>query len=126
MSIYVPTGLNKVAPVYTRLNLWYTPGLILMNKTAYDKLGAEQKAGLQRAFDKESAPKLRAEIRAVEDTLRKAHAAAGGQLVDLSPEQRAAWRGVASGLWPSMVKAGGGQSEALFKTIDSAAASCKP
>lgn len=125
VAVYVPTGLNKVAPVYTRLNLWYTPGVILMNKAAYDRLGAEQRAALQRAFEAESAPKLRAEIRAVEEKLRQAHVAAGGQLVDLTPAQRTAWRQVAAGLWPEMVSAVGGQAAGFHRAVETARDSCR-
>lgn len=125
VSIYVPTGLNKIAPVYTRLNLWFTPGVILMNRAAYDRLSSEQKSALQQAFETESAVKVRAEIRAVEEQLRKAHVAGGGQVIDLTVEQRTAWRGVAAGMWPEMVKAAGGQSEPFHKAIETARASCK-
>ena len=125
VSIYVPTGLNKVAPVYTRLHLWYTPGVVLMNKAIYDRLSTEQKAALQRSFEIESAPKLRAEIRAVEEKLRQAHVAGGGKLVDLTADQRAAWRKVASALWPDMAIAAGGQSQVFQQAITTARTSCK-
>ena len=73
----------------------------------------------------ESAAVLRAEIRAVEQKLRDAHAGGGGQIVEITPEQRAAWRAAVAPAWPEMVKAIGGQSDALYKAMEAARASCR-
>lgn len=124
-SLYVPSGLNKIAPVLTRLNLWYTPSVQIINKGIWDRLGAEQRAAIERVMQEESAAKLRAEIRGFEDKLRQAHVAGGGQVVDLTAEQRAAWRAAVAPVWPEMVKALGGQADTLFKAIESGRAACK-
>jgi TRAP-type C4-dicarboxylate transport system substrate-binding protein len=125
VALYVPAGINKAAPVYNRLNLWYTPALTLMNRGRYDSLGAAQKAALHKAYDIEAAPKLRAEIRGLEDKLRQAHVAGGGQLLEPSPAQRAGWRDAAAKVWPQMVEVVGGQAGNFFKTIEAARGSCK-
>lgn len=125
VSLYVPSGLNKVAPVLTRLTLWNTPAVKAMNKGVWDRLSANQKAALQRALDVENAQKWRAEIRAVEAKLRAAHVAGGGQVVEISAEQRAPWRAAVAPTWPEMVKSMGGSAESLFKTIDASRAACK-
>lgn len=125
VSLYVPGGLNKVAPVLTRLQMWNTPALTVINKAVYDRLSAEQRAAFQRTMEVESATRWREEIRGLEDKLRAAHVAGGGQIVEASPAQRDAWRAAVAPAWPEMVKSMGGQAESLFRTIDAARASCK-
>lgn len=125
MALYVPSGLNKVAPVLTRTNLWNTPGLTVINKGVYDKLSAEQRAAFDRALAVENAALLRREIRAMEAKLREAHVAGGGQIVEPSAEQRGAWRRAVAPAFPEMVKSMGGQAESLFKTIEQSRESCK-
>lgn len=125
MALYVPSGLNKVAPVLTRLPLWYTPSLQVINRGIWDRLSPAQRDGMLKVAAEENAAVLRAEIRAVEQKLRDAHVGGGGQIVAITPEQRAAWRAAVAPAWPEMVKAIGGQAEALFKAMDAARASCK-
>ena len=78
--------MNKIAPVLTRLNLWYTPSVQIINKGIWDRLGAEQRAAIERVMAQESAAKLRAEIRGFEDKLRQAHLAGGGVPVQAAAE----------------------------------------
>jgi len=125
ISLYVPGGLNKVAPVLTRLQMWNTPALTVINKAVYDKLSDEQRSAFQRTMAAESATRWREEIRGLEAKLRAAHVAGGGQIVEVSAAQRDAWRAAVAPAWPEMVKSMGGQADALFKTIDSARAACK-
>jgi len=125
VSLYVPGGLNKVAPVLTRLQMWNTPALTVINKATYDKLSADQRAAFQRTMEAENATRWREEIRGLEGKLRAAHAAGGGQIVEVSAQQREAWRAAVAPAWPEMVKAMGGQADTLFRTIDAARAACK-
>jgi TRAP-type C4-dicarboxylate transport system substrate-binding protein len=125
MALYVPSGLNKVAPVLTQVNMWNAPGVILINKAVWDRLGAEQRAGVERAIAAEPAAKLRAEIRGFDAKLREAHKAGGGQVVEISAEQRAAWRNAVAPAWPEMIKAIGGDADAMFKSMESVRASCR-
>ena len=125
MPLYVPGGINKVAPVLTRIGLWNSPGVTVINKAAWDKLSAEQRAAVDRALVVENAPLLRREIRGFDTKLREAHVAGGGQMLETSPAQRAAWRKAIEPSWPEMTKSMGGQAEVLFKTIEAAHESCK-
>jgi TRAP-type C4-dicarboxylate transport system substrate-binding protein len=125
MALYVPSGLNKVAPVLTRLYLWHTPALTLINRALWDRLSPAQRDGMTKVAQEENAAVLRAEIRAVEQKLREAHAGGGGQIVEITPEQRAAWRAAVAPAWPEMVKAIGGQAETLYKAMEAARASCR-
>lgn len=125
MALYVPSGLNKVAPVLTQLNMWNAPGVIVVNKGVWDRLSAEQRAGVERAMAAEPAAKLRAEIRGFDAKLREMHKAGGGQIVEISAEQRAAWRNAVAPAWPEMVKSMGGEADALYRAMEAARASCR-
>lgn len=125
VSLYVPGGINKVAPVLTRTQLWDSVGMVLVNKATWDKLSADQRAAIDRALAVENAVLWRKEIRGLEAKLREAHVAGGGQVVETTAEQRAAWRKAIAPAWPEMVKSIGGQGEKLFKVVESAREACK-
>jgi TRAP-type transport system periplasmic protein len=125
MALYVPSGLNKIAPVLSRVSLWNSSAFTVINKATWDKLSAEQRAAVDRALVVENATLWRREIRGMEGKLREAHVAGGGTMVEPTAEQRAAWRAALTPTWAEVVKALGGQSEALFKTVESALPSCR-
>ncbi|MFO1198407.1 MAG: TRAP transporter substrate-binding protein [Burkholderiaceae bacterium] len=125
VSLYVPGGINKVAPVLTRTQLWDSVGMFLVNRATWEKMSADQRAAVERALAVENAVLWRKEIRGLEAKLREAHVAGGGQVVETTAEQRAAWRKAIAPAWPEMVKSIGGQGEKLFKVIESAREACK-
>lgn len=114
MALYVPSGLNKVAPVLSVVNLWNTQAIWLINKRAFDGLSKDQQAAMQRALDKQPSSAQRAKIRGLEEALRQAHKKGGGEIVVPTAEQRAQWAAVVSKAWPQMVEAAGGESKRLF------------
>ncbi len=124
VTFYLPSGLAKVAPVLTRLDVSDAPGIVLMNKGAYDRLSPEHKAALQRAGDRAPAAQLRGEIRGFEETLRRMHVQAGGQVVQATPEQREEWRKAITPTWPAMVKETGGQSAKMLEMMEAGRATC--
>lgn len=125
VTFYLPSGLNKVAPVLTRVELSDSPGIIVMNQGAWDKLSAEHKAALQKGTDRRSADVLRKEIRGFEETLRGMHVKGGGTVVEVTPAEREQWRAKLQPAWPAMVKELGAEGEALFKMVEAGRASCK-
>jgi len=124
ITFYLPSGLNKIAPVLTRVELSDAPGIIVMNQAAWDKLTADQKSALERATARRSADQLRKEIRSFEQTLRDLHVKGGGQVVEITREQREEWRKKIKPVWPTMIKEIGPEGEALFKAIEAGRASC--
>jgi TRAP-type transport system periplasmic protein len=125
VTFYLPSGLNKVAPVLTRVELSDAPGIIVINQAVWDKLSAEQKTALQKGTDRRSADLLRKEIRGFEETLRGMHVKGGGTIVEVTPAEREQWRAKLQPVWPAMVKEVGAEGEALLKTIEAGRASCK-
>jgi TRAP-type transport system periplasmic protein len=125
VTFYLPSGLNKVAPVLTRVELSDAPGIIVMNLAIWDKLTADHKTALQKGTDRRTADLLRKEIRGFEETLRGMHVKGGGTVVEVTPVEREQWRAKLQPVWPAMVKEVGPDGEALFKLVDASRASCK-
>jgi TRAP-type transport system periplasmic protein len=125
VTYYLPSGLNKVAPVLTRVELSDAPGIIVMNQAAWDKLSPDHKAAVEKGTARRSADLLRKEIRGFEDVLRGMHVKGGGTMVEVTPAEREQWRAKLQPVWPAMVKELGADGEALFKLVDAGRASCK-
>lgn len=125
ITFYLPSGLAKVAPVLSRVELADAPGIILMNKATYDKLPAAEKAALDRAVARRKADQLRKEIRDFEATLRNMHVKAGGTIATPTSEQREEWRKALQPAWPKMVQDVGGQAASFYKEMEAARAACE-
>jgi TRAP-type transport system periplasmic protein len=126
ITFYMPSGLNKVAPVLTRAEIADAPGIIVMNQAAWDKLSPDRKSALERAVARRPADQLRKEIRDFEATLRGLHVKGGGQIVEVTREQREEWRSKLQPVWPTMIKEIGPEGDALFKAIETGRAVCGP
>ena len=124
-TFYVPSGLNKIAPVLSRVQLWSSPAMTVMNKAIFDKLPKEQQEALIRASTRETTAEVRKESRAFEGMIRGLHEKGGGKIVELTPAQRDEWRKVMVPAWPKMVKAVGGDSENFYKQLEAARKSCE-
>jgi TRAP-type transport system periplasmic protein len=124
VTFYLPSGLAKVAPVLTRVELSDAPGIVLMNKGIYDKLSKEHKGILERANAKRPAAQLRAEIRGFEQTLRDMHVKGGGQVVDVTAAQRSEWRKALEPAWPKMVKELGPEGEKFYQQMEAGRKAC--
>ena len=119
----LPSGLTKVAPVATR-GFYDSPGLQLMNKGVFDKLSKEHRDALLRARARNPSAKMRAEVRGFENTLFGMHEKAGGQAVNLTPEQRTAWRKALEPVYPQIVKETGGDSASFFALMEAGVKAC--
>ncbi len=125
VTFYLPSGLNKVAPVLTRVELSDAPGIIMINKAKYDGLPKDMREALDRAVAKRPADQLRKEIRGFEATLREMHVKGGGTVVDVTPAQREEWRKVLQPAWPSMVKDLGADGDRFFKQMEAGRKACE-
>ena len=103
-AFYVPSGLFKVLPVMTKLPLWESAGVSLMNKGIYDKLPADMKAKLDAGLRKVPVSTLRAEIRGVDTALTGVHQKNGGTVAQATPEQLDEWRKGLEPVWASIAK----------------------
>ncbi|MFO1328247.1 MAG: TRAP transporter substrate-binding protein DctP [Rubrivivax sp.] len=124
-AFYIPSGLNKIAPVMVKLNIWHSAGVTVMNKGVYDKLPAAAKAALEKDGQKHPASMLRAEIRGVDTALTGAHKAAGGTVVEATPEQHAEWRKSLGNFWTDMAKDLGADGERFYAMMEAGKKACE-
>jgi TRAP-type C4-dicarboxylate transport system substrate-binding protein len=124
-AFYVPSGLSKIATSMVKFPLWEAAGISIINQSIYDKLPAESRAALNKDSEKYPASVLRAEIRAVDTALTAAHKAAGGTVVETTPEQRAEWQKALSGFWTTMAKDLGPDGEKFFAMLEAGKKSCE-
>jgi TRAP-type transport system periplasmic protein len=125
-TFYFFSGLAKLAPVVTMTQHQDQGGVVLINKAAYDKLSDEHKKVLDTTGTMTPASQLRAEVRGFEGKIREMHKAAGGTIVELTPDQRTAWRKGVEAAWPKMVAAVGGEANAYWKAIQDGIRTCSP
>ena len=125
-TFYFFSGLAKLAPVVTLTQHQDQGGVVIINKEAYDKLSDVHKKALLASETMTPASQLRAEVRGFEGKIREMHKAAGGTIVELTPEQRTAWRKGIEAAWPKMVAAVGGEANAYWKTIQDGIRACSP
>lgn len=123
-TFYFFSGLSKLAPVVTRTEHQDQGGVVIVNKVAYDKLTDDQKQALTGSSTATPAAQLRAEVRGFEGKIREMHKAAGGTIVELTPQQRAVWRKGMEAAWPNMVAAVGGEANAYWETIQNGIKTC--
>ena len=125
-TFYFFSGLAKLAPVVTMTQHQDQGSVVLINKAAYDKLSDAHKKVLDATGTMTPASQLRAEVRGFEGKIREMHKAAGGTIVQLTPDQRAAWRKGSEAAWPKMVAAVGGEANAYWKAIQDGIKACSP
>lgn len=124
-AFYVPSGLNKVLPVMTKLPLWESSGITLMNKAAYDKLPAELRAMFDHGIHKTPVSTLRAEIRGVDTALTEVHKKSGGTVEQATPEQLAEWRKGLEPVWAGIAKDLGPDGERLLAVMTAGKKACE-
>ncbi len=125
-TFYFFSGLSKLAPVVTMTQHQDQGGLVLVNKESFDKLSPEHRAILTGTGTTTPASQLRAEVRGFEGKIREMHKAAGGIIVELTPQQRAVWRKGIEAAWPKMVEAVGGEASAYWQAIQAGIRACSP
>ena len=123
-AFYVPSGLNKIAPFMTKFPLWEAAGMTLINKGVYDKLSPEARAGFDKGRNKVPVAQLRAEIRGVDSALTAAHKAAGGTVVDTTPEQRTEWSKGLAPVWTAIAKDLGPDGEKYLALMEAGKKAC--
>lgn len=123
-AFYVPSGLNKVAPVYTKVPYSQGPAALLMSKSVYDKLTPTQREGITKAVAKVPATQLRREIDSLGEALLAKHKEGGGQIVELTAAQRAEWRKPMPAFWSKVAKDLGKEGEAFFAKMEAAKKAC--
>lgn len=123
-AFYVPSGINKAAPVYSLTRHSETAGMLMMSTAVRDGLTEEQRAGIDRAVAKVPASTLRKEINGVEGFLINKHREGGGTVVELTDEERAQWLAPMADFYGVVVEELGDSGARLMKLMDNAKATC--
>jgi TRAP-type transport system periplasmic protein len=124
-AFYMPSGLNKIAPTMVKLTLLDSAGITLINTAVYDKLSPEGKAALEKDRVKHPNSLLRGEIRGVDTALTAAHKAAGGTVVEATPEQRAEWQKALVPFWATMAKEFGADGDKFLAMMEAGKKACE-
>jgi len=123
-AFYVPSGLNKVLPTITKLPIYESAGVTLMNKGVYDKMPADLRASFDAGVRKTPVSTLRTEIRGVDTALTGVHKQAGGTVVETTPEQRAEWSKGLAPVWKDIAKDVGPDGEKFLALMESGKKAC--
>lgn len=121
---YVPSGLNKVAPVWSLVNYNTSPAALVVSKRVMDGLKPEHREALQRAAAKVPAETIRQEVAAVEKALIAKHKEAGGSVAEPTAEELAAWRKPMPAYHRAVVKELGANAEKLFDLMEKGKKAC--
>jgi len=123
-AFYVPSGLNKVLPTMTKLPLWESAGVTLINKGIYDKMPADVRASFDVGLRKTPVSTLRAEIRGVDTALTGVHKQGGGTVVEATPEQRAEWSKGLAPVWVAIARDIGPEGEKYLALMEAGKKAC--
>ncbi len=124
ITFALPSGLTKVAPVASRLGVYDSPGLTLMNKGVFDKLPKTAQDALLKASERIPSSQYRTEVRGFENVLYGMHEKAGGQIVSATQAQRDAWRTAMEPIYPKIVDETGGSAKAFYTAMEAGRQAC--
>lgn len=123
-AFYVPSGLNKVAPVWSISNYSWQPAALVMSTRAWSALTPEQRAGIERGVAKVPAAQIRTEIAAAEKFMINKHKEGGGQVVETTPELQAAWKKPMAGYYKELTKELGPNGQKMFALMEAGKKAC--
>jgi TRAP-type C4-dicarboxylate transport system substrate-binding protein len=122
---YASTGLNKVANVITRSDVYVLPALWVMHMGTWEALGSERQAQLRSALARVPSSRLRREVRDAEQAVLVAHTRSGGQSIELSADQRAAFRKAMEPVWADLLKQAGPDAPAFYQQMQTSRDACR-
>ncbi|WP_374632211.1 TRAP transporter substrate-binding protein [Paracoccus sp. (in: a-proteobacteria)] len=125
-SFYVPSGLNKIAPVLTEYNYTNGPGMWAVSQRVMDRMSEEDQEALKRAFGRFTSKGMMDEVFAFEDKLRQMHIDGGGEVVTPTDDEIARFREILPSFWAEMTAEYGADGEEIMALIEEGKANCAP
>lgn len=122
---YVPSGLNKIAPVMTKLDMSIALTVNVMNKKLFDGLAPDVRAALERGVGKTPLATVRKEIRDLNEVMYKMHTDGGGTIATVTPAQRAEWQKGMQDYWIEVARDVGPAGEKMLAVLESGKKACK-
>lgn len=123
---YVFGGINKIAPVLTRLDYVMSPAAMLISERSWKTLSEEDRAALTRAIAAETAADRSRTFFDFEEQVMKMHVEAGGELVTPTADELAQWRAGIDDYYTEIVNGLSDEGKAFFQTMEAAKADCQP
>lgn len=125
-TFYIPSGLNKVAPVVTEYNYSNGPGMWAVSQRVMDRMSEEDQAAMKRALERFTSKEIMDEVFAFEGVLRQMHIESGGQVVEVTDEEIVSFRDKLPPFWAEMTAEYGADGEQIMKLIEEGKANCAP
>lgn len=124
LTYAMASGLTQTLPVFTRANVLFSLGAVIVSPRTWAKLDDQQKAVLTGALSVlEFGAKLQ-EIEAFEKTMADRLQQAGGTIVQLTPDQQQLWRDAARATWDKSLGELKGDASGFFEAIQNAKSGC--
>ena len=124
LTYAMASGLTETLPVYTRADVLFSLGAVIVSPRSWAKLDDQQKAALTDALSvMEFGAKLQ-EILAFEKAMSDRLTQAGGTIVHLTPDQQKLWEDAARATWDKSLSELKGDATGFFETIQQAKADC--
>ncbi|BCN38501.1 ABC transporter substrate-binding protein [Alicycliphilus denitrificans] len=124
-AFYVPSGLNKIAPVLTKLDITGALTINVINKKRFDSFAPEVQARFMKGTFKTPTATVRQEIRDFNEAMLGMHAKGGGTVVSVTPAQRAAWQKGLEAYYGQIARDYGPAGEKLYAAMNAGKKACK-
>jgi len=124
LTYAMASGLTQTLPVFTRADVLFSLGAVIVSPRSWAKLDDQQKAALTDALTVMDFGAKLQEIDAFEKTMAQRLEQAGGTVVSLTPDQQKLWEDAARATWDKSLSELKGDAKGFFETIQKAKADC--
>ncbi|WP_180898113.1 TRAP transporter substrate-binding protein [Martelella soudanensis] len=124
LSYAMASGLTETLPVYTRADVLFSLGAVIMSPRSWAKLDDQQKAALTDALSVMEFDAKLQEIDAFEKIMSEKLTQTGGTIVHLTPEQEQLWKDAAHATWDKSLSELSGDATGFFEAVQTAKADC--
>ncbi len=124
LAYAMASGLMQTLPVYTRADLQFNLGALVVSPRTWAKLDDAQKAAVTDALSEMEFSQKTKEILAFENAMSDKLEQMGGKVVHLTPEQQQEWKDAARATWTESLSELRGDASGFFDAIQAAKADC--
>lgn len=124
LAYAMASGLMQTLPVYTRADLQFNLGAMIVSPRTWAKLDDAQKAAMTDALSEMQFSQKTQEVLAFEKVMSDKLEQMGGKVVHLTPEQAQAWKDAARHTWDQSLGELRGDAAGFFAAIETAKSEC--
>ncbi|MGV0820598.1 TRAP transporter substrate-binding protein [Martelella sp. AMO21009] len=126
LTYAVASGLTQTLPIFTRADVLFSLGAVVVSPRSWARLDDQQKAVLTDALTVMDFGAKLQEIDAFEKTMADRLEQSGGTVVRLTPDQQKLWEDAARATWDKSLGELKGDATGFFEAIEKAKADCGP